>query len=185
MEGRMSNFIENLGLEFLLETEDDVDKLMCIVAREGTPIIGYYGAPYLNLHFGDAQFIARTEIDQELRCIQITGLDTHSSGSCIWKSRVSGIAISPKDAENTQRKCILKRMEDGSGMAVVNIVNADVLPSFLDNDEITLQMVAFPTLIEYFCDEDEYAEHQPEQQNGEKMAGVRRLYFPGGIYEKS
>lgn len=164
----MANCIEHLGLDFLMQTEDEVRGLWGYIAQEGKPIIGYYGFPYLNQHFGDAQLILRTIRNDEEKRIEVVGMDTHSSGNCIWDVSLSDLNIARKDADILERRCIVKRKSDGGGMAVVNIVNADVLPSFDEGTDLKLQMVAFPALIEYFKDEDEYAAAQPESPTGKK-----------------
>lgn len=176
----MPNLIENLGLESMAETEDDALQLLRIVARCGKPITGYYGYPYINMNLGDAEFIARTEIDATDGSCHVIGFDTHSSGNCVWKARINGLT-NPKEAEKTQCRCILKRSEDGCGMAVVNIINADVLPSFLDDEEITLQMIAFALTIDYYPDEDAYADSQPDWEDGKKWLIADGSIFPTGF----
>lgn len=179
----MSYFIQNLGLRFLVETEESTGKLIHYVAQEGTPIAGYYGWPYLNKHCGDAQFILRTGRDSAEQNLHVTGIDTHSAGPCVWNARLYGITLTPKDADKMQRKCILGRSGDEDGMAVVNIVNADVLPSFLENDEVRLQMVAFPLTISYYRDEDEYADSQPMEEDGETWLVANGSVIPSGLLQ--
>lgn len=69
----MPNLIKNLGLGFLTKTDEDAMKFMYFVAHEGTPITGYYGWPYLNAYFGDAQFILRTRRDSEQAGLELWG----------------------------------------------------------------------------------------------------------------
>ena len=159
----MANFIGKLGLEFLVGNEDQIRNLCSFIAQEGNKIVGYYGSPYLNHHLGQAQLILRTIRRDEERQIEIVGLDTHSSGSCVWDVLLSGINIARKDSDIMERRCIVQRKADGGGMAVVNIVNADVLPSFDEGQEIKLQMIAFPSFIEYFKNEDAYIDAQMEK----------------------
>ena len=56
----MPVFLENYGMEFFCENEDNYMGLMSLAAKEGKAIKGYYGLPYFNKHFGDAQIILRT-----------------------------------------------------------------------------------------------------------------------------
>ena len=119
----MANFIEKLGLEFLTETEEQVISLTNFIAQNGKPIIGYSGFPYINHHFGDAQFILRTEIDPEQKHFEIIGMDTHSSGNCVWDVRLTGMNVTRKDADALERRCVVERT-DGGSLTVVNIVNA-------------------------------------------------------------
>lgn len=164
----MPNFIEHLGLEFLTETEEKVRDLWTFIAQNGKAITGYYGYPYLNYHFGDAQFILQTIRNDEEKRLEVVGMDTHAAGSCAWEVSLSGINVARNDATVVERRCVVHRASDGGGMAVVNIVNADVLPCFDEGEIVRLQMVAFPTLIEYFKDEAEYVAAQPETSTGHK-----------------
>ncbi len=177
----MANFMEHLGLDFLVETEDQVRGLWGYIAQEGKAITGYYGFPYLNQHFGDAQLILRTIRNDEEKRIEVVGMDTHSSGSCVWEVHLSDMDIARKDADVMERRCVVKRKSDGGGMAVVNIVNADVLPSFDEGTEVKLQMIAFPAFIEYFKDEDEYANAQPESRSGKKLLLSDGTMMPTGL----
>lgn len=177
----MANFMEHLGLDFLVETEDQVRGLWGYIAQEGKAITGYYGFPYLNQHFGDAQLILRTIRNDEEKRIEVVGMDTHSSGNCVWEVYLSDMNITRKDADVMERRCVVKRKSDGGGMAVVNIVNADVLPSFDEGTELKLQMIAFPAFIEYFKDEDEYADAQPESRNGKKWLLSDGTMMPTGL----
>ncbi|MDY4748913.1 MAG: hypothetical protein SO251_09095 [Candidatus Fimisoma sp.] len=177
----MANFMEHLGLDFLVETEDQVRGLWGYIAQEGKAITGYYGFPYLNQHFGDAQLILRTIRNDEEKHIEVVGMDTHSSGNCVWEVYLSDMNIARKDADIMERRCVVKRGSDGGGMAVVNIVNADVLPSFDEGTKLKLQMIAFPAFIEYFKDEDEYAAAQPESRTGKKWLLSDGTMMPTGL----
>lgn len=178
----MANYLEHLGLDFLVETEEQVRNLWGYVAENGKAIVGYRGYPYLNQHFGDAQIILRTLRNDEEKRFEVVGMDTHSSGNCVWDVLLSDINISRKDADEMERRCVVKRKSDGGGMAVVNIVNADVLPSFDEDEEVKLQMIAFPAYIEYFEDEDAYAESQPDGTGGRKWLLSDGTVMPAGLF---
>lgn len=177
----MANFLEHLGLEFLMETEEAVHGLFGYIAQNGKPITGYYGFPYLNQHFGNAQLILRTIRNEEEKRFEVVGMDTHSSGKCIWEVCLSDMDIARKHADVMERRCVVKRKSDGGGMAVVNIVNADVLPSFEEDEVVKLQMIAFPASIEYFADEDAYTEAQPESSGGKKWLLSDGTMLPAGL----
>ncbi len=177
----MPNFIEKLGLGFLADNEEQICALWRYIAQEGEAIVGYYGFPYMNLHFGDAQLILRTVRNDEEKRFEVMGMDTHSSGNCVWDVRLSGMNIARKEADVMEHRCVVHRVSDKGGMAVVNIVNADVLPSFDEGETVKLQVIAFPALIEYFRDEDEYAEAQPDLVDGNKLLLADGVMFPTGL----
>lgn len=177
----MWNQLEHLGLDFLTKTEADVRNLCSYIAHKGEPIVGYYGAPYLNLHFGDAQLILRTRLSDKEQRLEAIGLDTHAAGSSIWDVRFSGVNIARRDADRLSRRCAIQSVSDGGGLAVVTIVNADVLPSFDAGETCRLQMIAFPLRIEYFEDGEAYAAAQPERGDGEKWLLADVALLPVGL----
>jgi hypothetical protein len=177
------NMIECLGLDFLTEDEETFGNFVGAVCAEGKGILGYYGYPYLNREYGWAQFIARTELNEEEKHLEFTGLDVHLSGVTVWDALLSDINFQPKDADSLSRRVIVKRASDGGGMAVVNLVNADVLPSFLENDRIKMQMVAFPEEIHFYADEDAYAADQPDAPNGKKWLLADGSVLASGIFK--
>ena len=181
----MPIYLENLNMEFFRESEDRYNSLIGLAASEGKGIYGYYGFPYLNKHLGSVQIVLRTgyrEPSEEFegKCFQVEGMDTHTSGRSVWEVRVHGMNIGRKDADLLEKRIAVTRM-DGGGIAVVNLVNADVLPSFMKDDVIRMQMVAFPDLIEYYKDEEDYAAHQPKSEDGQKWLIGEETVFPTGL----
>lgn len=177
----MANFIENLGLEFLTEDEDSTRAFAGLIATEGKGITGYYGAPYLNKHFGDAQFIMRTWQSEEENRLEMTGIDTHCAGSCVWNVRVSGVNLDPDDAEKTQKRIVATKPYTNGGLAPINIVNADVLPSYMKDEIIKLQMIAFPVAFDYFADEAAYEDSVTDEYQGGKLLLAEGHIFPSGM----
>ena len=181
----MPLYLENLNLGFFRESEDAFGSLMGLTASEGKGIVGYYNLPYLNKHLGSAQIVLRTGFREQSdevdgRCLQGEGIDTHTAGRRVWVVRVHEMNIDRKDSDLLSKRVVVTRL-NGEGMAVVNLVNADVLPSFLKDDVIKMQVVAFPELIEYFKDEDDYAAHQPDAKDGQKYLIGEGSIFPSGM----
>ena len=107
-------------------------------------------------------------------------MDTHLSGVTRW---TFGIMHCKKACENNDpltRKVMAYKPDDGSGMAMITLVNADVLPSFMDRDIITAQMIGFALNINYYEDEEAYAADQPEMVNGNKLLLADGAVFPAG-----
>lgn len=177
----MANNAKHLGLDFFVEDEETVGAFCMKIAQDGTGIPGYYGIPYMNLHIGSAQFIVRMAYNNRENVFNIVGLDTHCSGSCIWDVCVTGANIARKDAGMLERRCLVTNKHGDEGLAVVNIVNADVLPSFDEGAELKLQMIAFPEELHYFKDEEDYVAAQPEGENGEKWLLEDGVIMPTGL----
>lgn len=172
-------YIENLGLEFLAETDEDITALAGAVCSDGKLIQGYYNTPYINHEFGNAQFIARTTRTGE-KSLALSGLDVHVVGSTVWTFGISHETSSSND-DPLSRRVVAHKLDDGTGIAVIDLVNADVLPSFMEHDDITAQMIGFPILINYYKDEEAYADDQPEMLNGRKMLLADGSVFPAGL----
>lgn len=176
----MGFFIENMGLDFLTETEENVDALIKTVAAEGEAITGYYGNPYFDLHLGNCQLVLDTELNAERKGVNVTDFHTHCDGNIVWEVRLNGMDLTPKGAEHTERTVAVSTLS-GEGVAVVNILNADVLPSFMENDTVKLQMVAFATDFHYYKDAEEYELSVPADDLDRRFLLEDGVIFPTGM----
>ncbi len=177
----MPLYLENFGLGVFTETDESMSGLIAHSAQNGVPITGYYGLPYFNQHYGSVQIILRTKQREGEEGLELSGVDSHAAGRAIWTVRLSGANVNPKDADKLSRRVIVTREDGSGGMAIVNIVNADVLPSFMEDDLITLQVLAFPEFIGYYADEDAYADSLPERKYGKKLLLSDGCIFPSGL----
>ncbi|MBR2748409.1 MAG: hypothetical protein IKD97_00790, partial [Firmicutes bacterium] len=177
----MGQFLENIDMEFVRTmTEEEFDGLAAYALNEGSPIFGYYGLPYFRCDFGDAQFFFHTGSWGDGK-LELTTFDTHVAGNCVW--RVKNTEMKPADESllQTERRCLFAEAENGKGLFVVNVVNADVLPSFMEGDEYRLQMVAFAYDVEYYKDDEEYDATLPEDNEGKKFGLDDGAVFPSGF----
>lgn len=163
----MPNFIENLGLGFIYDEEETTTNFFGHLIQNGKAITGYYGCPNLFNSKGDIDFFVKTRMNDGGN-LEVYGLDTHCCGRNVWDLRNTGMDLTPKDSLPTERLFMFKNHADGSGMLPIHIINADVLPSFLEDDIVSMQMCAFPLDINYYADEDDYAEHQPKTADGKQ-----------------
>ena len=177
----MPLYMENFGLEVFTENDESMSGLIAHSAQNGVAITGYYGLPYFNQHYGSVQIILRTKPREGEESLELSGVDTHAAGRAIWTARLSGANVNPDDADKLSRRVILTRADGSGGMAVVNIVNADVLPSFMEDDLITLQVLAFPEFIGYYPDEDAYADSLPDRKYDKKFLLSDGCVFPSGL----
>ncbi len=164
----MPIFYDNLGFKEIINDEKVAGGIFARAFLEGKPVMGYYGCPYMNDHYGDAQFIVRTRVHKDENSIEAVGLDTHADSNSIWKVRLSEISLSDPTDDFLSRRCAVTR-ENGEGMTIINIVNADILPSFAPDEIYSLQMIAFPVHIQYFTSQEEYENSVgPENDIGSK-----------------
>ena len=177
----MAQYLENFHLSEITEDETAFTNFLSVVAKEGKPITGYYGLPYLNRHFGELQMILRVDQGRSDSCLEVKGADTHAAGRAVWECLLEDIDMNLKNGDKLSRRIMVTKQDGSGGMAVVTLVNADVLPSFLEGDSVKMQMIGFPELIQYFADEDAYAEAQPSLRNGMKFMLQDGGVFPSGF----
>lgn len=179
----MPEFLHNLGLEVFTEDEDTYRKLVGHVLSQGKAIYGYFGLPYINHHLGWAQMIARIGPVVEGK-YQFNALDTHCAGICYWDVRISSVMKDPDNDDPLSKVLVVKGM-DGKSLAAVHIVNADVLPSFAEDEVIRLQMIAFPEDISYYPDAQDYEATVKPDKFGKKISLGENCLFPIGIFSET
>jgi hypothetical protein len=74
--------------------------------------------------------------------------------------------------------------EDAHSLIPVNIIHADVIPSFLENDIVELQVAAFPYHIQYFPDEDAFNDTLDMRIMGRSITYADGI-FPLGIFREN
>ncbi len=158
----------NFGLDELFE-EESLMPFMYHLASEGKVIMGYYEEPSVFTLKGDIDFFLKTARTGDKQ-LSINGIDVHCCGRNVWEMVNIGIDITPKDAMKTERIFMFEKKDSERGMLPVNLINADVLPSFLEGDTVKMQMCALPVNINYYSDLDEYSDSLPRDEKGEKWA---------------
>ena len=167
---------ENYGLEFLKE-DDMVLGLAAYTAKNGKPVKGYYGTPYFFQPMGNMEFWISTERN-ETGGLSVAEIHSHCCGRCVWDLAHSGIDITPRDGSKRERIILFNRDDGESGLVPVNLINADVLPSFCKGDKFRAQVIAIPLIINYYADESEYEDAQQEDENGEKWMIANGALLP-------
>lgn len=163
----MPNFIENLGLGFIYDDDETTTNFLGHLIQNGKAVNGYYGWPNIFNGMGNIDFYVKTKMNDDGK-LEVVGLDTHCCGPNVWKMRHTGIDITPKNSLPTSGVFMFKNHTDGVGMVPIHIINADILPSFLEDDVVSMQMCAFPLDIKYYANEDDYANDQPKLKNGKQ-----------------
>lgn len=187
----MANLLESYGLEFFEENDETMTGLVGYVVSNGKAFSSYYDAPYLYMPVGAPEFWAGSEKDSEGK-LHINSFHTHCGGRNIWEMICSGIDLSPKACPKNERILMMSRSTDNGGMLPVDIINADVLPSYLKGDRINLQIVAPCLEVNYYATEEEYNDAQPKDKHGKKWliddGALMALSFLGnhlvGLYEE-
>lgn len=175
----MANLWENFGLAFLYEDEDSLMGILSYTAQEGKGILGYRDAPYIYHSFGDTELFLRTQKNEE-GGLTVEGCDVHCGGPCIWNVLHSGFDITMQK-ERAHVHTALFRREDGSGFVPIEIITADVLPSFLAGDRLTVQVIGLPLEVHYHADEDAYDRAQPTDEDGRAWRPAAGALFPASF----
>lgn len=163
----MANLLDSYGLEFLGEDEDTLMGTVRYTVQEGKAITGYYGTPYFYMPVGSAEFWASSEKGENGQ-LSISSFHTHCGGKTIWDMVCSDIDLAPKGCAKTERILMMSPCTGEGGMIPVDIITADVLPSFLKGDKLTLQLVAPCLDVAYYATEEEYDKSVPTDKRGKK-----------------
>ena len=178
----MANMLENFGLDFLAEDDNSFMRFVGYITQESKALTGYYGTPYLFKPMGNVEFWVKTEKDPA-GSLYVSGFDSHCGNPCVWDLVHSGIDITPKDASKLERVAMFNSADTHGGLLPIEVITADILPSLMKDDKVTMQVIALPLEINYYASEDAYAKAQPSDENGKKwlmatgsMAAISFLY---------
>lgn len=179
----MPNMPQNLGLDFLWKDDKTINGFIGYLAQEGKVLPSYSGAPYIFTSTGASEFWLRTALKEENgeNVLQVVGIDSHCGGNCIWKMAATDMKIGSEE-EPMSELMMFKDYETGSGMVPIHIINPDVLPGILEDDAVTVQVIALPLGISYYADDEEYAASLPKDDEGEKWSVAPGSLFPYGFF---
>ena len=169
----MATAFENFALTDLVAKPEDAFRLASLAAAEGEKIRGYSGN-YFQYRMGDARVSVRTLQNYETGEAELYGMDTHAASGCVWECGIEQ-DITPPDFDPMERRLLLHGR--GKGLAVVDLVNADVLPAFYPGTPLRLNMVAFPRWVDYLPDEAAYVAAQKTKKDGENA-----VLADGGVF---
>ena len=178
----MASAFENFGLSDLVAKPEDALRLATLAAVEGDKIRGY-GGNYFQYRMGDAAVVVRTAMNYDTDESELLGMDTHAASDCVWEVTIAQ-DITPADFDSMERRLLVTG--PGGGGAVVNLVNADVLPAFYPGTALRLNMAAFPLWVDYAADEAGYAACQRNRRDGENLILAQGgLFACGYVYHRS
>ncbi len=162
----MATMFENFGLDVFTEEEESLRGLIGMVIKEGKAVASYYGTPYFFKSMGNAEFWVSIKKGAD-DALHVADIDTHCGNRCVWDVIHTGIDITPK-TEATHRHVGMFNNDTGRCLLPIDIITADVLPSFMAGDKMKLQIIALPLDIAYYPDEEAYADAQQADSKGEK-----------------
>ena len=137
---------DSFSLNDLAAKPDDAFRL-CSLAMTGGQRVQAYGGEYFRMYLGDTMVIVRTMHDLTTGEEMLLGMDTHAVSDCVWDCRVIK-DVTPADADPLARR-LLVSVDGCDHIALVDVLCADVLPTYTPGMTLKLNMVAFPMRIVY------------------------------------
>lgn len=158
--------LQSFGLDFLDEDENLLHTFISNALQKGYISKTYYGSKHLNYYYGflrkdgsvigdPLQIICNLEESSEGR-LDLGSFDVHNTGSNVWKFKVLTECNDEIKRYTGQRQIVCNSINDQDGLIVVNVMNPDILPSYLPGDEIKLQMKAIAIDINFYKNDEEY-----------------------------
>ena len=133
----MANMLENFGLDFFAEDDNSLMGFVGYITKEGKALTGYHGTPYLFKPMGDVEFWVKTEKNSDGN-LHVAGFDSHCGNRCVWELIHSGIDITPKDVSKLEHVAMFNRSDTHGGLLPIEVITADILPSLMKDDKITM-----------------------------------------------
>lgn len=172
----MSLRMDCFELEHLVEDEKSVRAFLMAAVYGGTPVKAYSGL-YFNKWYKNLQIVVGSVIKDEEKGMEIVSSNAHCAGMSIWKCRVIEEITPPNSSELDMRLMVEPLPDDeheSKSFTVVDVMNADVLPSYAPGEIIQLQVIAKADKIDFYADEEAFSKAEgqkvklPFGENGEK-----------------
>lgn len=157
-------FLKEIGLDCFSE-EENFNLLANYVLRKGKPFYGYQGF-YIYHSLGYAEIIAHVIPNEERQVNECIGFSSHVMGNNFWRLTIAEDGVMDDEGDSLSKCVFFHNPELENCVFPVHLVHADVLPSFMPGEKVTMQIQAFPYEIEYFKDEESY-----RAKHGVKMMG--------------
>lgn len=141
----MAVCFESFGLSELVARPEDAFRLATLASVEGQRIPGY-GGEYCRDRLGDAIVNVRLRQDAATGESELLGMDTHGASDCLWRCQAVD-DLSPASYDGLNRRLLVTG--EAGALAVVEVVNADVLPDCRPGTDLELNMAGFPREITY------------------------------------
>ena len=174
----MALMLDNIGLEFLNDDNDAFTGLVGMVAQEGKPFPGYSGGANLFKKTGSCEFWLHIQKSTDAERYEVTGVHSHGGNKCIWELCHTGIGLSSSEGTVMEHIAMFRRADGTGGIIPIDIINADVLPSLMENDKITVQVVGYPLDINYYKDDEEYETAHTTTFNNQKWTLAKGAFMP-------
>ena len=158
----MSMNMECYDLQHLAADKNTVASLLRRAAETGRRIPAYSGT-YSNLHFGAFQLITGGAEKPITKKFEIRTGHVHSAGTGLWQCRVVR-EMTPAGSDELDMKLLVEPVSGGKSSTVVEVMNADILPSFAPGEIIELQMIAKSLRVRIYDDRNSFVRAEEQRE---------------------
>lgn len=169
----------NIDLDFLFEKENGLSGFVS-KTLDSARVVNGYGSFYLYSSIGDPEFEIISNIDEDNQELELASMETHICGDCVWEMAVA-TDITGNDAHPLKRSIVFRDAENGEGLVPVGLRFSDVIPSFLPDDIIKMQIIGFAETVELFENEQDYFDACEKDDNGNAVEPGQGVIFPSGL----
>ena len=148
----MSMSTDCMDLQYLVENEKASRELLRMAEEKGRQVPAYSGV-YCNLHFNSVQVIAGGVMDPETGTLDLRTGHVHNAGTSLWRCRVLR-DITPEGSSELDRRLLVEPVSGRKDFTVVDVMNADILPSYAPGEVIEMQTVAKTHKVLFFPDRE-------------------------------
>ncbi len=136
-------------------SEKDAPGLVRHAAEAGVKIPAYSGV-YSNEHYSALQVIAGGDFDEKTQHMEIRSGQIHNAGTAFWRCRVLR-EITPEGSSDLDMRILAETVYGKKFVTVLDVVNADILPSYAPGEIIDLQVIGKTHSVYFYRDEAQYA----------------------------
>lgn len=179
--------LEAIDLDKVFDDEDLLIGWVRKSVEEGRVFAGYSGNIYSHKEYGKAEIYSSLVINDADKKVELNGFDIQVSGRSVWNVHYLDMPLKNDDPHNMTRLCGVKSRKTG-GFTIMHLINADVLPSFLENDVIQAQVIAYALNVNYYENEKAFSDTIPEcegmqceELNGHKIIPAMGSVLPNGF----
>ncbi|SDB13629.1 hypothetical protein [Eubacterium oxidoreducens] len=177
----MPMMFESIDLEDVFEDEKFSMGWVAHSVENGRVIKGYAG-DYTHTKYGSVELYSHIAKNGEQN--ELDGCNLQVSGAFVWKVYLGPLHL------KRDTSCVVASVKGykTGGFTIMNIINPEVLPSFMENDELEVQVVANAISVNYYENEDALAgtidpikESKNEEFIGLKCVPAMGSVLPNGF----
>ena len=175
----MSLDMECYDLQHMVSDGEKVSSLMQRAVETGYRIPAYSGT-YFNMYYRCLQIIAGRTSDGDMNGPARLSGHTHNVGSAFWRFRVVR-EVTPEGSTEMDMR-VLAEPVNGGLLTAIDVMNADILPSYAPGEIIDLQMIAKTRKVCSYPDTEAFARAKDQQRIMEAAAAEDdELFYLSGM----